>query len=248
LKTNWNKKTRREIIDIFGSFFADLGINIDVCTKKELLAVLNYRCKHSHSAFEHPSCYKKESKIVEKVCCLDIETSNLHADFGVILSWCIKSLDNKKLFVDTITLDDIHKNKYDSRVVESCVKNLKEFDRVVGQFSTYFDIPFIRTRAEHWKIDFPKYGDIYHTDIWKIAKRKLRLHSNRQGSIAETILGQNIKTRIHPKIWLQMQFGSDKVREDAIEYITKHNKKDVIQLEALYKRLRKYVREGRTSI
>lgn len=222
--------------------------NVNHMLKAEIVDRHNYRCQHGHDGFAHPACYARDRGIGEKIGCLDIETSNLHADFGLIMSWCIKLVGKDEIWYDNITLDDIRKDRYDKRLVASLCNNLTQLDRVVTQFGTYFDIPFIRTRAVTHGIEHPRYGELYHTDVWKIAKRKLCLHSNRQGSIAQTVLHEDIKTRIHPDVWLKIQFGSNKNRKEAIAYVLDHNEKDVIQLEQNYLALRPFIREGRTSI
>jgi len=243
------KILKRDLLRDYGQQIKDLGINLNICTKQDLLKIVNFRCEHKHSAFTHPSCYKNApDNQIEKVGVLDIETSNLHGDFGIILSWCIKVSGSKVVYKDYITPSDIHKGLKDKRITVSVIEHLKLFDRLVTQFGTYFDLPFIRTRAEKHDLDFPCEGSIYHTDVWKIAKRKLRLHSNRQGSIAETVLNQDIKTRIHPDKWLEIQFGTPQERKSAIDYIVDHNEKDVKQCDEIYLRIRKYVKEGRTSI
>jgi uncharacterized protein YprB with RNaseH-like and TPR domain len=216
--------------------------------KADILAIFKYRCEHYKDGWEHRSCYEKSVKSGgEKIALFDIETSQLKANFGVMLSWAIKSL-NGKIVHDVINLRDISRGVLDKRVVSTCVSELKKYDRVVGHYSKYFDIPFTRTRAVYWGIDFPKYGEMYHSDTWFMAKSKLALHSNRQGAVAETILHEDIKTRIHPDIWTQMQFGSKKMKKEAIAYIVKHNIIDVKQLEGNYLKLREFVKEGRTSI
>jgi hypothetical protein len=222
--------------------------NPNTMLKAEIIDRFNYCCKHGKNGWEHPACYEKDRVVPEKIGCIDIETSNLHADFGIILSWCIKTVGEDVIYYDALTTDDVKTNVFDKRIVETLVATMRQYDRLVGQFSTYFDLPFIRTRALHWDLDFPKYKEICHTDVWAIAKKKLRLHSNRQGSISETILHEDIKTRIHPDVWVKIQFGSDKARRSAIAYILDHNEKDVLQLEGNYLKLRPYVHETKRSI
>jgi len=119
-----------------------------------------------------------------------------------------------------------------------------------GSHNSRFDIPYIRTRALKWGLDdrFPAYGQLYHTDVWRIARTKLKLHSNRQGSVASGIGEIDIKTKIHPHTWLTMQFGTPQERSDAIAEITEHCCLDVEQLATNYRRLAPFVREGRRSI
>ena len=241
-------RTKKELLIIFGNQLKILGVNFNIVTKQDLLQIINYRCSHKHTAFTHPNCYRKDSSVgIEKIVCLDIETTNMDADFGIAISWAIKPIGGA-VVNDCITLDDIEKDIGDKRVIQTLVEQLRKYTRIVTHYGTYFDISFVRTRAVHWGLDFPAYNEIYHTDVWKIAKRKLKLHSNRQGSVAETILGQNVKTRIHPHIWSKVCFGSSAAKQKALNYVIDHNIKDVVQLEKLYLALRKFVREGRNSI
>jgi uncharacterized protein YprB with RNaseH-like and TPR domain len=106
---------------------------------------------------------------------------------------------------------------------------MQKFNRIVGHYSSRFDIPFIRTRALYWGLEFPQYGEILQTDTWRLAKDTLCLSSNRQGTIAETILGKSNKTRIDPKHWIKALQGDPA----ALEYIMKHNKIDVYDLAGL---------------
>ena len=240
---------KNEIIKKGRPVFRHLGINLHTSSKDDLLSVLNFRCEHRHTAETHPACYSKAYDCkTERIVAYDLETSNLHADFGIILSWCAKDVLTGELFYDTLSLEDIKTGRLDTRIVSSCIAFLRMYDRWVGQFSTYFDNPFLRTRAVKWGILFPGFGQIWHTDVWAIAKRKLKLHSNRQGSIAETVLGHDVKTRIHPDIWTKVQFGSDKDRVEALAYVLDHNKRDVEQLVENYLALRRFVREGKSSI
>jgi len=224
-------------------------------SKAELLEVvlkhnarLAYRCQHGHDGFSHKNCYKEKPGKEPLVGSFDIEASGLKANFAVMLSWCIKVVDKKTIWWDVLTGSDLASGNADRRIVESCIAAMEKCDRVVTQYGSRFDIPFVRTRALKWNIPFPTYGTLYHTDVWRIARNKLCLHSNRQDAIAEAILGRNIKTRIHPDIWQKVQFGSADERKKALAYVLDHNKKDVKQLEANYLKLVPFIKETRTSI
>ena len=246
---------KKDVLDIYGTQIKALGVNLNCVTKRELNEIVKWRCSHHHTAFEHPSCFRRDKGcLVERIGAFDIETSNLYADYGAILCWYIKDTNAKKIEGDSITLADLRDGKGDSRVVRNCVETLRKYDRLVTQFGTYFDIPFIRTRFEIWKRrlgwpeEFPIYNEIFHTDVWSISKNKLRLHNNRQESISEAIIGKNIKTRIHPELWEKMLFGKQEEKKKALAYIKDHCLKDVVALEKNYNKLKKYVREGRNSI
>lgn len=218
--------------------------------KDELLDRLNFKCSHGHNGFSHPNCYAKEKGLKERIGCLDIEASNLKANFGIVLSWAIKVIDSDVIIYDNVTEEDLKNNRYDKRIIETLCDELENFDRIVTHYGERFDVPYLRTRAFKWGLEdrFPHYGELYHTDVWKIARNKLCLHSNRQGIVGEAVQHIDIKTRIVPDIWLAMQFGSERVRRNAIAYIVDHCDNDVLQLEGNYLKLRDFAREGRTSI
>lgn len=223
------------------------NVNRPQMTKREMQNRFNFRCKHRHNGWVHPACYEKAKGIAERIGMLDIETSNLKADFGVMLSWCLKPFGTKEIKWGLISKADVGKETYDKRIVQELTDTVWDFDRLVTHYGTHFDLGFWRTRAIRWGVDknFPKYGEMYHTDVWKISRSKLCISRNRQDSIARAIKTPDIKTRIHPDIWLKVQMTQN---AEALKYILDHNKKDVVQLEANFKKLEPYVRLSKTSI
>lgn len=221
--------------------------NLANATPEDLKWLADHYCKHGHRYLAHFNCFLKEHDIQERIGCLDIECGSLKANVDIMLSWAIKEVGGDTYY-DAVTPEELAEGGYDRRIVETCVDTMHRFDRVVGHYSTYFDIPFIRTRALAHGLDFPKPGVIYHTDVWKMARKALCLSSNRQDTVAETIIGKNIKTRVDFRYWTAAKYGSPKERRKALKYIVEHNLLDVEQLEANYLKLREYVRETRTSI
>jgi len=97
-------------------------------------------------------------------------------------------------------------------------------------------------------IAYPGYGAMKQSDTWQMARKKLKIHSNRQDSVAQTLTQKSDKTRIHPDIWLKAQFGNKKDRKEALDYILEHCKIDVMELEENYLSLLPYVKPSSTSI
>lgn len=220
-------------------------------SKQEIARRSMWRCpEHRHLGIGtgHQNCYNKHFGIVERVGCIDIEASNLKANFGIMLSWCIKTSGTKEIYYDCLTTKDLQNGIYDRRLTETLIDTMWKYDRLVGHYSCRFDIPFIRTRAIRWNLPFPTIGMIWHSDTWLWARSKLCLNSNRQGNVAAAVQHYDIKTRIHPDKWLAVQFGSKLERKKALEYILDHNEKDVIQLDGNYLALKPFVTERRTSI
>lgn len=220
--------------------------NLSKMTKKEILDLYNYRCKHGHNGISHYNCYCRELGQEEKIGFLDIETSNLKANFGIVLSWAIKPKGSKKkdILYDVISLKDLNSSAMDKKIIKSCVDAISGFDRIVGHYSTRFDIPFIRTRALIHGLEFPRYGQIKHADTWRMAKQLLCLHSNRQDCIAEALQHTTIKTRINSDHWIKALQGNAR----ALQYVLDHNIKDVIELENNFNKLEKFFRRVGTSL
>lgn len=222
--------------------------------KDDWVWLFTHHCKHGHRYVEHYSCYLKDyptmvhpSALVEKVGFLDIETSNLDANFGIILTYCIKVLGKKTILTGTVKKADIAKypaDKTDTGVVKQLVTDMLKFDRIVTHYGSRFDIPFIRTRALYDGLEFPQFGSIRQDDTWIMSKHKLKLNSNRLDTIARTILGKTDKTHIEFSNWIAGTRGDEK----AISYILEHNKFDVTDLEKIWLKLRGFSRFTCTSI
>jgi len=231
--------------------------------KAEFVWLGSHKCKHRHYYLEHWNCFLQEKPKVpdgkqysnlcsissggERVGFLDIETSNLDANFGIIYTYCIKDSRSSRIYYDLITKEDIDKypaDKTDKRVVQHLTQDFLLFDRIVTHYGRRFDIPFIRTRALVCGVDFPYFGSISNDDTWCIARRKLKLNSNRQDIIDRTLFGTTNKTRVEAKYWIAAQRGNKK----ALNYILDHNKRDVIALERVWNKLKDFVSKTNCSI
>ena len=205
------------------------------------------RCIHRHTIEEHPSCFAlnrlTEKEYVKqtgkpwytypgyKMGYLDIETTSFNADYGYMLTWCLKTKEGK-VFYDKITKEEVFDYTFDKRIVESLVKRLKEYKILVTYYGTGFDIPFIRTRALIHNLEFPAYGEIYTFDLYYVVKSKLKLTRNSLDKACET-LGIKGKTHVDTKIWQLAALGD----ENSIKKVLTHNRYDVIILEKLHNRL-----------
>jgi len=211
-------------------------------TKADIVWMDNHYCKHHHRYTEHPSCYVKEQEPKQKIGFFDIETSNLKANFGIILCYSIKELDGP-ITSRVITKKELNKD-LDRELVIQCVKDIQKFDKIMGYFSTRFDLPYLRSRALIHNIDFPQYGELYHEDVYYTARSKLCLHSNRLGVVEEVLLGETRKTAIDQKHWVKALMGD----KDALDYILDHNIRDVKSLEDVWKKLNCFKAESNRSI
>jgi len=218
--------------------------NIKRATNMQYDWLYSHGCFHRHSYSRHFNCFLKDFDIKERIGFLDIETSNLKANFGIVLSWCILDENGKTLLKDYIKKADVESGGEDDRLIYTCISAMELYDRIVTHYGTYFDIPFLRTRALIHKLDFPERGTLYHTDVWKWARKTLCLHSNRQDVIAESLYGKTEKTRISHPAWRKAMMGDEKAALEVLD----HNEHDVFDLRKNYLTLLPYNNNTRTSI
>jgi uncharacterized protein YprB with RNaseH-like and TPR domain len=203
--------------------------------------------KHGHSYIEHYKCYKDEiDTSQERIAFFDIETTNLNADYGQMISYCIKPNLSDEIIYGLISKADLKAapGEADKRIVKKCIKDLENFDKVVTFYGARFDIPFLRTRARVNGIDFPGYGGLEHKDLWFTVRGKFKLSSNRLENACRVLLGQTNKTRIEPRYWHGALIGD----KESLDFVLEHNKYDVIDLENLYNAVIGYARPQAASI
>jgi uncharacterized protein YprB with RNaseH-like and TPR domain len=213
--------------------------------RRHLQWLEEHRCKHRSSYLLHYNCYLAEqpgNAIPERIGFLDIESSNLKADFGICLAWCIKPSDSKKIISRSITPTEL-KTCLDRNVVRDCITEMLKFDRIVGHYSSKFDIPFLRSRALFHGLDFPEYRKLWQTDTWRIARERLCISSNRLDNIARQLHIAEEKTRITPDHWIGALTGGKK----HLKYILDHCKIDVLVLEKVWYALEKFANKAKTS-
>jgi uncharacterized protein YprB with RNaseH-like and TPR domain len=174
---------------------------------------------------------------------LDIETTNLNADFAFMLTYCIKTKGKEEYRWNRITKEEISSGILDKRLVTDLVEDLRKYKKVYTYYGARFDIPFIRTRALAHELEFIPYGLIFHQDLYFLAKSKLRLSRRRLANVCD-LLGVDGKTHLDGKLWMLAATGN----EEAIDYIYNHNKSDVEILERAYNKLKIYASVTRTSI
>lgn len=217
--------------------------------KREFVWLHSHFCKHGHNYLEHPSCYFDElpddSPIEHRVGFLDIETSNLNADFGYMFCYSIQEL-GKDLIHNCITPAEIQRGSFDKNVVNKACKDMAEFDILAVYWGKdrRHDIPFLRTRALHHGLEFPLYRELYIVDVYDIVKAKLNLHRNR---LADACRFFEIECKGHaliPDIWIRAQAG----KKEALEHIQLHCDEDVFALRDLWVMLERFVRDSRLSI
>lgn len=223
---------------------------------------IQIRCIHRHTIDEHPSCFVKGLINYDfendrdwekttgmpwyqypeyKIGYFDIEADSLKANFGTVLSWCIKEKGGDIVY-DVINQEDLLNGMFDERVVESFIEEISKYKIIIGYYSTNYDLPFMRTKAMMYNKEFPGYGEIYHWDLYYTVRNKMSLHRNSL-DMACAMLGIKGKTHIDWSVWRKAKYGDKK----ALQEVLYHNKEDVNITEKLHDRLeftRKWIRKS----
>ena len=224
----------------------------------ELRKRLAWKCPlkgHSgHDGITHSACYDKlhGTQSEEKICFLDIEAEGLVADYSIMFCWVLQDAQTGKMYHDIITLQDIkkytsHKRevhpKEDTRIIQSLVNKLSEYDRVVAHF-IWYDLPFARTRAVICGVDFPNCGAMYQGDTWRMLKNKFKLSRNSLLNATTHLLGGSRKDHLS----LSIKHGCIRGEKWALDDTLAHCKKDVLDLRDLYNKISFSVKNTKTSI
>lgn len=205
--------------------------------KKELQIYTTGHCKHRHKYSEHPNCFKIEMNMNPKIGYFDIEAGGLKANFDYMLTYAIKTRDKEEYCTGMISKESIDDYTFDKKILKQLIKDLYKYDIIMTYYGTKYDIPFIRTRAMSWKLDFPVFGIVKHKDVYYMVRNKMCLHRNSLES-ACAILGISGKNHIKGNYWMRAIVGN----KEALDYVMSHNIKDVKILEKLHKRLELYVK------
>lgn len=216
--------------------------------KSEIEWLADHRCKHRVTYLEHYNCYLAENPdgpMKERIGFLDIETSNLKASFGYIISYCIMEMGGK-MHERVITPREIKNGTFDTDMLREFENTISLFDRVCVYWGKdrRHDIPFLRTRALKAGVGFPLYRDVCVIDLYDWAKNKLSLHGYKLEIVCREL---DIPAKEHPldgKTWVRAMAGD----KDALDYILIHNREDVVCMEPLYHKLEPFMRRTKVTI
>lgn len=172
------------------------------------------------------------------IATVDIETTALHADFGIILCAVVKPSDKNARPI-IIRADELNphwktRRSNDKAVVRALRDTLDEFDVLVAHNGLRFDLPFIRTRLAKWGLK--TLPDKKLVDPVQLARNKLRMSYNSLDKLAG-YLGCNSKTEVEGNMWLKAALDGDR---RAMNYIVRHCVEDVKTLERIVDAVKGY--------
>lgn len=176
-------------------------------------------------------------KFGPKIVLWDLETTNLNANFGYLLCFGWKILGEKKTNAISITeFPQFKKDPTNDRsLVKAAYSELANADAWVTWYGSRFDVPYLSSRLLYHKLPF--LPPVPHIDGWWIARKHLRLNSNRLASVS-SFLDIEEKTPLDGPTWIRAAAGHEK----SIKYVVEHCLQDVVVLEEAYLRIRPLMR------
>ena len=174
---------------------------------------------------------------------LDIETSNLKADVGWMISWAIYYPKEDRTVYDIIKKRHITNYTTDKQICKSLLKELKNVDILYTYYGTGFDLPYARTRCLMQGFEFPEYGEARHVDVYYKVRGKMKTHRKSLKAISEA-LGIEGKTPVPISVWRLAMLG----HPESLEYVLEHNLADVKVTWEVFQKLAKYAKLSYKSI
>lgn len=170
--------------------------------------------------------------------CLDIETTDLKANFGYIIAAVLVPLYGGPPKVFRLDDPDYRTTEVynDSHLVAALATDLDECTCVLGWNIKMFDIPFINTRLMH--AGEPPLEKRMCIDLMYYARRpNMVLHSSRLESVMDFLKLKSRKSKVDPDIWVRAK----ELEVDAMDYVVRHCVADTRALKEAWEYLRPFV-------
>jgi len=203
---------------------------IDKSTIYKRLKNLNVVLSHKNIKHDFDEAFPKNNNSVNlDFVCFDLETTNLTADFSIILCACIKPFGRAPI---VFRADECNKNwkthrMDDTIIVQKIAKELSKHAIVITHYGSKFDLPFLKAKMA--KCCIPTLPPMFNIDTWRIAKNNFQIGSRRLANMSVYFeLGK--KSGVDGPLWLKAGMDGDK---KAMDEIVEHNIQDVILLERL---------------
>jgi uncharacterized protein YprB with RNaseH-like and TPR domain len=174
-----------------------------------------------------------------RICFFDIETTNLNAFMGRVLTCGFLDLNAKEPYVFR---GDEPKYKSrsqldDSKLVKAIKEELSTYNMIVGWNSKLFDVPFINARLA--KSDQQPVKSQFHLDLMYYSTgAAMRIGSRKLDNVSKFLLpNEEQKTAISWEDWGLAGIGDKK----GMDQVVKHNLADLIVTRNVYWKLLPYV-------
>lgn len=168
---------------------------------------------------------------------VNLSQDNILDNGGWILCACWRWLGSHETHSIYLTPQEV-KAKDDSRIVAKLFELYEEADAVLAHNSLGFDHKVVQARAIY--NNFPPLPQVKVLDTLQLARKYLKLPSNRLDAIGEFFgLGRKVSTG-GITLWRKVQEGDEQAMQDMVEYC----EQDVDLLYDIYLRTRQLGRAG----
>lgn len=175
---------------------------------------------------------------------LDLETSQLDADEGVIFCMSYESSTDPGEVV-TLRNDVIAKDQWkrgirgdDRELVKQANAVIRDHQLIVAHYGKRFDVPYLRTRALINKL--APLHEMPIIDPWAIARNKFKFKRNRLDSIARAVGATDQKTPLDMDVWRRATLNGD---PKAMDLIVEHCEADIRVLSFVLDAVKPFIRQ-----
>lgn len=172
---------------------------------------------------------------------LDIETTDLFADGGIILCVVGESSKDGEIVLRTDKLNKAwHKGIRgdDSKITKEVIKLIGAHDVIVAHNGVGFDLPFVRSRALYWS--FSPVLNVKVIDPLLILWKKFKLRSNRLGNVSDFIGSADRKDPLDKSLWMDAILNGS---EESMDSIVAHCQADVKELRDILEVVKPYCKQ-----
>ncbi len=168
-----------------------------------------------------------------KVAAFDLETSDLKADFGILLVSCVQE-QGGRMWTQVHASDQWSD---DSAIVTATIAQLSQYDVLVAHNGVRFDLPWLNSRASHHGLA-PLPPTLKILDPVLMARKRFHISYNGLDRVASFLGVAEKKTPVDGQIWVRATLDRD---PEALDYIRKHCIRDVEVLNKVMARMRPYL-------
>jgi len=162
-----------------------------------------------------------------RTCILDVETTDLKADFGRIICAVIKEYGTRR----EATLYKPSDYRDDSGLLLRLKNRLEQFDICVTHYGKGFDIPFLNTKL--LLNNQSRLKKMFHVDTYYIARNKLQTLSRKSlKRLGDTLQLDDQKMDVSIHFWNKARDGD----KESIDFIGERCLSDVRMTEQVYNR------------
>ena len=175
-----------------------------------------------------PELLAMKSSVNLDFACFDIESSNLNADFSILLTAAIKPYGKEAIIFRADEYPEWNIDRAnDYSITKAIAEELRRHAIVVTHYGLYFDIPYLRAKMVKHNIEpLPL---MYLVDTWSIAKKNFKVSSRRLKGLVD-FFGLGEKEPVEGNLWMEASYNGSK---EAMDRIVQHNIRDVEVLEKL---------------